>query len=273
MALTLIQKSSVRRHLGYPVAGLVRLSPAGGTLASGAAGYRFTQNFGFLEYKMNNLNPDEEARITGYAIASFILSGPQPNLGDTITAIFSGGNIPIGNPQTVTVTAGTPQAGDGRLTIIAAMAAAVSLNPVLQAAGIIAVAPYGTGAFSQNAVPVPEIAFTSAVNFNIAVSGTGQAAPQITSNGIQLPPTTTLDGINTIFGYLPILDGLEGAYASSSQNLDTSQADVWKARSNELGQRMSLYRVWQGMLSDFLGTPINPTKKNHASDHGAMKYA
>ena len=271
MALTLIQKSSVRRHLGYPVAGLVRLSPAGGTLASGAVGYRFTQNYGFLEYKMNNLNPDEEARVTGAAIASFILAGPQPNQGDTITTIFSGGNIP--SPQTVLVTAGAPQAGDGRLTLVAAMAAAVSLNPVLQAAGIVAVAPYGTGAFSQNAVPVPEVAFTSPVAFNIAVSGTGQAAPQITSNGALLSPTTTLDGITTINGYLPILDGLEGAYASASQNLDTAQADVWKGRSNELGQRMSLYRVWQGMLSDFLGTPINPDKKNHASNHGGMKYA
>ena len=271
MALTLIQKSSVRRHLQYPVAGLVRLSPAGGTLASGSVGYRFTQAYGFLEYKMNNLNPDEEARVTGYAIASFILAGNQPNLGDTLSATFSGGNI--ASSQTVTTTAVAPTANvDNRLTLLAAFANAVSANTVLQAAGIVAVAPYGTGAFSQNAVPVPEIAFTSPVAFTISASGTGQASPQITANGALLPPSASVDGVNTLYGYLPILDALEGAYAGASQNLDTIQADVWKGRSNELGQRMSLYRTWQNMLSEFLGTPINPLKMNHASDTGAMKY-
>jgi hypothetical protein len=48
MALTLEQKSSVRRHLEYPVAGVYRISPAGGTLAAGSASWRFFQAFGFL---------------------------------------------------------------------------------------------------------------------------------------------------------------------------------------------------------------------------------
>lgn len=273
MPLSLAQKSDCRRHLGYPVTGQSRISPAGGTVATGAAGYRFTQAYGFMEYKLNNLSSDEECRLTGNAYAALALAGPQPNLGDAITVVFSGGNIPSGTPQTVTVTAGAPQAGDGRLTLVAALAGAVSLNTVLQAAGIVALAPFGTGVFSQNQYPFPEVAFTSPVAFTIAASGTGQAAPQITANGVLLTPSTTLDGISTINGYLPILNGLEGAYASSSQNLDTAKADVWTHASNELGTRMSLYRVWQGMLSDYLGTPINPDKRNHASKHGGMRYA
>lgn len=80
MALILAAKSSIRRHLNYPLIGLYKLGPGGATLAAGSAGYRFFQAYGFLEYKMNNLNPDEEARLTGQAYAAAALSGGQPIL-------------------------------------------------------------------------------------------------------------------------------------------------------------------------------------------------
>jgi hypothetical protein len=272
MPLTIAQKSSVRRHLGYPVAGLVQTSVAGATFASGAVGYRFTQAYGFLEWKLVNLNPDEECRLTGNALAAVLLSGPQPNPGDTISVTLSGGNIAA--PQTLMATAVTPVPGqDMRLNLVNSLAGGAAINPILQAAGVIGLAPYGTGPYSQNAVPVVEAAFTSPVPFSITAGGSGVLFPQITATGVQLPPTASLDGINTLWGYLPILDGLESAYAGASQNLDTIQADVWKGRSNELGQRTSLYEVWRGKLSDFLGTPINPQKMNHASSKGALRYS
>ncbi len=271
--LTASQKSDVRRHLKYPVAGLLRISPAGGTLAQGAVGYRFFENYGFLEYKMNNLNPDEEARLTGLAYGAVALTGPQPNTADQLSVTFSGG--PLGSPVTVTVSAppNNPPGNDARLTLINTLTAAVNSNTALQTANIIALSPYGTGSFSQNAVAVPEVGFICPVNFTLTTSGTGLVAPQLTATGVQLNPATSLDGVNTIYGYIPILNGLEGAYASTSQNLDTIKADVWKGRGNEAGQRRSLYENWVQLLSDFLGTPINTFSKQKPQSSGAINYA
>ncbi len=271
MPLTLAQKSACRWHLGFPVAGLPRVSPAGGSLAGGAAGWRFHQAFGFLEYKLNNLNPDEEARLTGFAYAAIAMTGPQPNQGDTISVTFSGGNLLA--PETVTATMPAPSKDDGRLIMVALLAGAVALDTVLQAAGIIALAPYGSGPFGQNAVPFPEVAFTSPAPFAIAVSATGPSYPQITATGDRLGPSTELAPNITTWGFLPILDGLKNAFGTASQNLDTKKAGPWESRGNEIGLRVSLYKNWQGDLSDFLGTPINPYRMNHASKVGALRFA
>lgn len=273
MGLTIAQKSSCRRHLGYPVGGLPTVSPVGGTFASGSAGWRFTQAFGFLEYKMNNLTPDEEARTTGQAYAAIALNGTAPNPGDTMTVVFSGGNIPAMTPQTVTISCpNPPPAGDLRLYMVAAMASAVSQNTVLQAAGIIAIAPYGTGQFAMNVVPLPEVGFMSPVPFSITATGTGLTRPQITATGTFLTPSASIDGDTTVWGFLPLLDALESAYMGSSQNMDTKQADVWHSRVNEAGMRMSMYKTIQGRFSDFLGTPINPDKKNNERNNTAMGF-
>lgn len=278
MALTAESKASVRRHLEYPVVGLITTSPAGGALASGFIGYRFFQAYGRLEFKLNNLDPVEESILLGNAIAAVALIGPQPNAGDTVSVTLSGGNI--ASPQTVTATAPAPATGvDARLTLCNLLASAAQLNPVLQAAGVLAITPFGTGPYSQQAIPVPQVAFESPVAFTITSAGSGVLFPQITSNGTPRPPVASLASAASpnvatpVYGYLPILDVLEGAYAAASGNLDTIQADVWKGRGNELGQRYALYRVWQGKLADFLGVPMNPDRKLDARRHGALTYA
>lgn len=273
MGLTLAQKSDVRRHLKYPVAGLMQISPAGANLAQGSAGWRFFQAFGFLEYKMNNLAPDEEARLTGRAYAAAALVGPQPNVGDQVTITLSGGPIP--SPQTLTAIAGPAQGNnDMRLNLVASLAAACSLNNVLQAAGILAVAPYGTGPFAQSAVPVPEVAFTAKTTFVIQVGGNGVLRPQITADGSLLPPQAVgSDGVTTLNGYLPVCNALEGDYVGTAQNLDTIRADVWYGMANELGKRRSLYENWVQMLSDYLGTPVNVRARQRPRSSGAVSYA
>lgn len=275
MPLTFASKSDIRRHLGYPVAGLPRISPVGGAAASygaGNIGYRFFQAWGQLEYRLNNLNPDEEARLLGLAYAAFALTGPQPNVGDEITITLSGG--PIGSPQELTATMpdGVPAAQDGRLILTAAIAAACAENGVLASAGVLSAQPYGTGPWAQNAVPIPECAFTCPSAFSIAGAGSGVTYPQITANGVMLGPSTSLDGVTTLWGYLAILDGLENAYATASQNLDTIRADVWQGRSTELAQRRSLYETWRGMLADYLGIPICQFKTANAARTGALRY-
>lgn len=199
-----------------------------------------------------------------------------------MTVTLSGG--PIVSPQTLTATApNPPTSGDQRLVLIAGLAAACALNPVLQNAGVIAVAPYGTGPYAMTgngpynaAVPIPEVAFTCPVPFTIAVGGTSSVVGlQITATGAQLPPSAVADpnGVITSWGYINILDTLEGAWAGSSQNLDTIKADVWTGRANEAGARASLYRVFQSQLSKFLGTPICKWQPGDAQRYGAVRYA
>jgi hypothetical protein len=156
---------------------------------------------------------------------------------------------------------------------VMSLAAAIANNTVLQAAGVIALAPYGTGPYAMNAVPVPEVAIKAPSNFSISGVGSGVVVPQITATGIQLPPSTTLDGgTTTIYGYLPILDGLESAYGSTSDNLDTAKADVWTARSNEAGQRRSLYENHCQLMADFLGIELFRNANQRPKRSGAVSY-
>ncbi len=57
MSLSNTQKVDVRRHLGYPVAGGV---------ANSFTSYRFFQNYGMLEWRLNNLATEEEVLIITY---------------------------------------------------------------------------------------------------------------------------------------------------------------------------------------------------------------
>jgi hypothetical protein len=272
MAITDSQKVQIRRLLGYPAAGLYRVSPAGGTLANAAAGYRFFKAYGFLEYKMNALAPSEEAALLGTAVGGIALIGAQPSVGDTMSVTLTGAGL--STPQTIVVTAPTPQPNiDGRLTMCNLLASAISINAACQTAGVYASTPYGTGPYAQNAVPLPEIGIVGQSAFTMTASGTGATYPSITSQGNYVPPSASLDGATTLYGYLPILTGLESAYAGASQNLDTQEADVWKGRSNELGQRMSQLEIWTKMMSDFLGIPINPDVSRGRTRRGAMRFA
>lgn len=274
MALSDAQKMQVRRHLKYDVIGLMVQSPGGGSLGNAAAGYRFFTAYGRLEWRMNNLQVSEEAALTGLAVGGVAISGPQPSAGDTVSVTLSGGVIPT--PQTIVTPPFAQSGSDGRLVFCQELASGVALNSVLRAAGVVSMTPYGTGPFAAIAVPQPEVGFSAPSPFTIAATGTGVLIPQVLSQGILIPPSATLDGgVTTIYGYINILNGLEAAYAGASDNLDTAKADVWTARSNELGLRRSLYENWVAMLSDFLGVPVNPQRRreNDPQRYGALRFA
>jgi hypothetical protein len=277
MALTLAQKSAIRRHLKYGVVGNYVVSPGGAQFAQGSVGYRFFQAYGALEYRMNNMNPDEEARIVGAPYGAVSLVGPTPNQGDTASITLSGGSI--ASPQTVTATVGPPTSGNvPALTVALTLASLINQNAVLQAAKIYALAPYGTGPWAANAVPVPELGFrgpAGSAAFTVAVSGSGLLYPSITADGSLLPPgPTSLDGGNTVlWGYIPILDALEAAYWTTSDNLDTSKTVEWSPRSNEAGQRRSLYENTVALLSDFLGIPVNKDATQKPKRSGGVAFA
>jgi hypothetical protein len=57
MAFTSAQAADIRRFCGYP---------AYGAGAAGFQGWRFFTAYGLLEFRINNLSPDEESVVTNY---------------------------------------------------------------------------------------------------------------------------------------------------------------------------------------------------------------
>jgi hypothetical protein len=278
MPLTVANKMTIRRHLKFPVAGNITgpgQSPTGGTVANGFVGYRWFQAYGALEFKMNNLAPVEEAAILGlpYGAAAFV--GPQPNPGDTVSMTITSTALSV-SPQIVTTTVPTgplPPYPNATLQLIQALVQQIALNQVLVAAGFVSLAPYGTGPFNQNAVPVPELSVTAPAPFTITGAGSGQVIPQITANGILIGPSASLDGgCTTLSGYLALLNGLESAYLGASDNLDTNVADVWKRNPNEVGARRSLYENQVALFGDFMGLAPYRDAAQRPKRSGAIQY-
>lgn len=278
MPLTLQQKQDVRRHLGYPLIGLPRTTQAGGALAAGTtASYRYFQAYGMLEFRMNNLQAAEEAALMGGYYSSVSVLGPTPNVGDTLTATFTGNFT--GSPVSLIVTVipgmivPTPPNpvyvnSNSGLAVVATLAQLVLQNATLMAAGFSGFSPYGSGpfAYQNTAVPLPEVSFVNPViPYTLTVTTTGLVAAQVNMTGqSQIPPyLPVMPGVTTIttYGYIPILNFFESSYGGTSQNLDTIRADVWTARHTELAERMSLYIVWREKLAGFLDIPVNPSAR------------
>jgi len=260
MALDDDQKTNLRRHLGYPAVGLYRSSAAGGTLADGAASYRYHTAYGALEWRMNNLMPNEEARIVGSAYGAIAIMG-TPQQGDQITLTISGGGLTA--PETVgplTVGPITHDVNRDQLGVTQLLTIAASQNANLIAANFLAVAPYGTGPFAERFYPNPIFALTNPAQFTMSVTASPSIGAQIRTQGKNLSPLYiqekgTSRQVN-IYGYLPILDVMEGDQAATTENLDTIQADVWHARATEIIERERLYMVWRRKLAKFLDLPL-----------------
>ena|ERR1700682_5049817 len=259
MPLTLEQKSDVRRHLGIVVAGLARNSPSGGTVASGNINWRFMQEEGILEYRMNNLAPDEESRLVGKAYGAVGVSYPTLGAGNQLQVTVSGGGL--GAPVVVTY---TTIAADTAIAVVAQVANLLNANSSFSSNGMQAIAPFGTGAFAQNfpggnpsgniSVPIAQLAVTNATTFTISSVPTGMGS-FTTANGILLPPSVTLGPANALVttnGYLPILNLLEAAKYGSTANLDTASADVWVHDPREIDNRQRLYKMVCGDLNRYL---------------------
>ncbi len=257
MPLSIAQKSGIRRHLGYPTVGIAVTNAAGGSLMDGSIGYRYFQAYAFMEYKLDNFNPDEEARITGNAYGSILVQGnTQP--GDTITVTLSNG--PLTNPVSVTYTAGS---SDTALSMAVGVANLVNQNAALLSAGFYAVAPYGTGpyAYRPGGIPLAAMSVLGTQSYTFAAAATGSTSAAVTSNGAILTPRAVLtdpftNQVTQIYGYLPILDALETGAVGTSEDLDTLKADVWSARQDELEEREKLYKFWRMRLSKFMFVPL-----------------
>ncbi len=246
-----------------------------------AINYRFTQAYGFLEWRMNTLMPDEESRITGKAYSSLIFIGPEPNVGDTAQVTFSGGGL--SSPLTLTLTAtqelldvAQPTSADQAawatrlfnanigLGLASQMAALIAKSPEMVLAGFVAIAPYGTGPYSQLTIPVPEVGITNDTPFTMTVANSGQMAVQVESGGDYLNPSISPAAMaSPVYGYVPILNYLETQYGNSIDILQIDTADVFKARKTVLAETFSLYQTWVQRLAEFMLVPVNPEAKGN----------
>lgn len=272
MALPDAIKIKVRRHLGYPVIGQYRISPAGGTLGTGTVGYRYFQAYGTMEYRMNNMLPAEEAVLTGQAVGAVGIVGGNPEPGDTFSITVSSQELTT--PIEVTVIAGV---GDTPVDIAKKLSFAVTTSQAMQQAGFSSIAPYGQGPYSYNDVPLPECAVMSAVEFaiSLAFQSSGGCGLTLLSNGQLQSPFFEVGRGVVVNGYIPILDALEAAWAGSSRNMDTKVADVWQSRSNEAARRLSLYTMWQIRFGDFIGIPVcrESNAPSKMKQSGPMRYS
>jgi hypothetical protein len=69
------QKTDIRRFCGYPAYG-------GG--AAGFQSWRFFQAYGTLEYRMNNLSPEEVTVVLNYLTTLNTLEAAVPNAGNNL---------------------------------------------------------------------------------------------------------------------------------------------------------------------------------------------
>lgn len=211
---------------------------------------------------MNNLMPDEEARLNGRAYASIgILGTPQP--GDTVVVVISGGGLDNDETLTAVMPALSGDVNRDQLVMTQQLVLSAVADQNLTDALFLAVAPYGTGPFAGRLYPNPLFVLTCPKAFTIAVTAPATTAAQARSQGKPIPPffiqNEGTPNQTTLYGYLNILDQLEAGQASTTENLDTSRADVWVARPTEIKEREKLYNLWRGKTAMFMGIPLGET--------------
>lgn len=245
------------------------MSPSGGQMASGNIAYRFFQSYGQLEARLDQLAPIEEAILTGKAYGAIGFNTPNIPVvaGSDITITIS--NTPAGTPganqfSAPVVLSYTTQVSDTLLSICGQFATLAATNTTFTSAGGYAINDYGVGPYSQAIVPFPITSFICLQPFVITCTGTGNTVPQLVAPGNLNPPTLWIDQTYPaipIYGYLPICDHLENAFASATNNLSTSKAREWTARPSELRERQWLYDQWCVKMAQYMGISIDPN--NH----------
>lgn len=86
MALTTAEKVDIRRFCGYGLFGTGTTTPA--------SGYRFSTQYGVLEYKMNTLGTEEEAVVRTTYLANLAtlesaIVGSSINLDTSVAAVWT----------------------------------------------------------------------------------------------------------------------------------------------------------------------------------------
>lgn len=250
--LTIAQMASIRRHMGVPVAGLPNSDYTMSVRTYDPEEPYFAQ-VGLLENRMLNLAPAEEATLTGHPMASLVLSG-TPLTGATISITATIGATPqvIGS---YTATGGDLAAVDVLYRLSQGISSAINVaNNAFSAS----VGPHNLGTPVVPAQGSLIIIGLTSLPFTLTLSATGVGA-YVADQGVMPDPSVafTKPAI-TLYGYLPILNFLEGRTAKASEFAAFKKADVIEFDSDEILNRVKLYNYYRGRLSDYFGIKLNP---------------
>lgn len=246
------QKVAIRRHLGVPFAGTAQ--------AGRLFGWRFAIHVEDLEWKMSNLQPNEEQLITGNAVGSWGIYD-VPTIGDVLTfnVIDALGTHSV--PYTVTFADLHPQQNivnpsEASVTFQIALNVATAINLALNARGYQASAaapadipapPYFAPYFSEVIItgPGPTV-------FAISASVVGTTNVIVQEQVYPSPVTAQINGTQ-LYGYVALLDALSMRVLSADLTLWIEKADVVTFRKDEVRARKAPYRYTAEMLSRDLG--------------------
>lgn len=250
-------KIRIRTHLGVPVQGI--------NVSGAALGYRFFEGsqVGLLEFRMNNLQPYEEATVTGFPIASISVAGRMVT-GDAATITVNG--TPI--TYTVLLADQAPVLTSTQTNVAASMAVAIT-NTVsgVTAAANPPITNVAQGIFPSYATLIVRSLTSSALT--VAASSTSSVAVHVVQQGAPIPMAyANQDTGTTYYGYVPILDYLQSQTLQADSFAAFDKADVVTFTRSELGKRVQLYDYWRQMLADYFGVPIDPMGRNHRSSGG-----
>jgi hypothetical protein len=205
------------------------------------------------------MQPAESALITGQATAAVVLSAhPNDKVGAGLEPAIQIIQDATGLDEYVVYTTNDT---DNIYNVAQGFVVAIMQNTVLGAAGFLAVSPLGAADFGYAQPPAvlqpyPSLQITSPQEFIIQ---TTSAAPAILScpsgGGFFSDPRIVIEG-EKFYGFLSILGKLEEMIGTVAENLDTFQADVWKARQDELEERKHLYKTWRLRLATFFDIPL-----------------
>jgi hypothetical protein len=259
--LTQQQKVAIRRHLGLPFAGTAQ--------AGRLFGWRFEIHVEDLEYRMNNMQPDEEQLLTGVSMGSFKLSG-RPTVGDllayTIDAVTVDYAVRSADFE-VPPNPINPSDSSVLYSIALNSAIAINANATLAAAGYSAVGAPPADQFSPAYMPpyFAELLITgpgaSAIALSSAATGTTNL---VTDNpGSVCPIIATFTNPvsyaqSTLYGLIAVCDYLANSMTQAGLSLwlksATGAGGAGVAfRGDEVRARRGLYKEFVFQLARAIG--------------------
>ncbi len=257
--LSVAQKTAVRHHLGIPFAGTAQ--------AGRLYGWRFTWFNEDVEYRMNNMQPQEEQLLTGATLGSWRIDGAT-TIGDVVSFTVTD------TVQSTTVSY-TVQASDFTLVknsvnpsessplYSIALNASMLLNNKIQVYGYTAVGvmpadlispQYLSPYFSEILITGPgsgtafTLTSTSGTTTNVYVQAAGAISPvraSITDAATGLPVSC--------YGYIQICDYLSNLMTTANLSLTYAKADVVNFRPDEVHARRKLYSEYCNKLKRVIG--------------------
>lgn len=246
-----VEIGDVIRHLGYP-ARAVNRSATGSP--DQVRNYVINTTLYQLQDRLAEMDAADEAKLTGACVGVITLTGQDPNVGNTVSVTISG-SPDFSDSQTLVITA---VEGNKKLDVASKLIAELCGNQTLVGAGFIPGGAYqGSSVLNPNFNP--SFILRAQNPFTLSATSSGLTTAFVSLQGARVYPyaqlpSNTGGSQGTTYGYIQILNALEGNIAGVGVNADVAKAGEY-VRGRELKERSLLQEIWKNKLSSFLGVP------------------